>query len=293
MCKKFFHPTAKHNIKKVWMREQELADEGKEEQEAIDQFKREQDLFETKLLMGDSKAKVGLSFMYDQPAGLKQADEELLLGSKEKPDFKFEWQKNAPREKYLKNQTDCQSDQPFGIAVKNVRCLKCKVWGHMNTDKECPLYGKSAAPPEVPAVVKESHGGGGLEKGSLRLKQNARSSLDTDTMQRYTAGPSNHDPNKTANLLKNMSQKEKEKLLQALKSGKIEKTKKKKSKKEKKEKKEKKRSRSTDLEIKKERRSRSTDRVIKKERRSRSREKMVKKEKSDRRRSRSRSPRRR
>ena len=48
MCKKFFHPTAKHNIKKVWMREQELADDKREEQEAIDQFKREQDLFETK-----------------------------------------------------------------------------------------------------------------------------------------------------------------------------------------------------------------------------------------------------
>ena len=33
---------------------------------------REQDLFETKVLLGDSKAKVGLSFMYDQPAGLKE-----------------------------------------------------------------------------------------------------------------------------------------------------------------------------------------------------------------------------
>ena len=40
MCKKFFHPTAKHNIKKVWMREQELEQEGKEENEAIEQYKR-------------------------------------------------------------------------------------------------------------------------------------------------------------------------------------------------------------------------------------------------------------
>ena len=57
MCKKFFHPTAKHNIKKVWMREQELQQESKEELEAIEQFKREQDLYETKLLMGDSKVR--------------------------------------------------------------------------------------------------------------------------------------------------------------------------------------------------------------------------------------------
>ena len=55
MCKKFFHPTARHNIKKVWEREQELAFEAKEEQEAIDQYKREQDLFETKMMMGDTK----------------------------------------------------------------------------------------------------------------------------------------------------------------------------------------------------------------------------------------------
>lgn len=230
------------------MREQELADTGKLEQEAIDQFKREQDLFETKLMMGDSKAKVGLSFMYDQPAGLKRRDEEDMLG-KEKPDFKFEWQKNAPREKYLKGDTSVQSDQPFGIAVKNVRCLKCKSWGHMNTDKECPLYGQASAATAA-SNFKESHGGGGLEKGTLSLKSGARMTLDCDpsTSQSSSAGTS---ANKTTELLKNMSQKEKEKLLEALKSGKIEKKKKKKSKKEKKEKKrendkEKKRSRSTE-----------------------------------------------
>jgi len=255
MCKKFFHPTAKHNIKKVWMREQELADDKKEEQEAIDQFKREQDLFETKLMMGDSKAKVGLSFMYDQPAGLKRREEEDLLG-KEKPDFKFEWQKNAPREKYLKGNTDVQSDQPFGIAVKNVRCLKCKQWGHMNTDKECPLFGQASSLSAGSQTFKESHGGGGLEKGTLHLKGSAKMAMDNDPSTSKQAAKKS---DKITESLKNMSQKDKEKLLEALKSGKIEK-KKKKSKKEKKEKKEKKRSRSKDRRRSRSRSPRKRDR---------------------------------
>jgi hypothetical protein len=67
-------------------------------------------------LLGDAKAKLGVSFIYDQPTGSIRDDAD-------KPVPKFEWQRkyNAPREEYARNnEAGWQAlvqDKPFGIDV--------------------------------------------------------------------------------------------------------------------------------------------------------------------------------
>lgn len=52
-------------------------------------------------------------------------------------ELKFDWQKpgrQAPREDTAGDVSELK-DQPFGIEVRNTKCVKCGKWGHINTDK--------------------------------------------------------------------------------------------------------------------------------------------------------------
>jgi len=61
MSKKDFHPSAFWNLKRKWEAEQKRDLEQKEEEEKRAQYEKEQEILNNKALLGDEKAKLGLS----------------------------------------------------------------------------------------------------------------------------------------------------------------------------------------------------------------------------------------
>ncbi|KAJ8313780.1 hypothetical protein KUTeg_008341 [Tegillarca granosa] len=238
MTKKFFHPTSKENIKRKWMAEQKHEFEKKKQEELLAQYQKEQEVYQNRALLGDEKAKLGISFMYDAPPGMKKKEKE-----ENETEIKFEWQRkyNAPREAYAKND-DTIKDQPFGIEVRNVRCLKCRKWGHLNTDKICPLYNKDlAAEPPQPtssagSLLEEMRSEGFTLKQSLLGRMTDREANN----QKILGSEDEDDPE--VKFLKSLTPKQKKKLMKQLNQlgkgkdiGKIKKEKKKKKKQKRKE----------------------------------------------------------
>lgn len=223
MCKKFFHPASRDNLKRVWMAEQQAEAYKKKQEELRVQYEKEQDLHNNKALLSkESKDKLSVNFMYEPPPGAKKEREK----EDNEPEYKFEWQRkyNAPRESYCKGDSEIR-DQPFGIQVRNVRCIKCHKWGHINTDKECPLYSQAMsvvmassqtnsqtpqAPDALTLVQQMREDGLALKKFALSAQQHLRIPEDAHLM--VSEDEEEHDDK----FIKSLSYKQKKKLLKSL-----------------------------------------------------------------------------
>merc|ERR1712002_1377195 len=182
--------------------------------------------------------------MYDAPPGLEKKKEDDDNGADGETTYKFDWQRNAPREAWMKGDKSTLQDQPFGVHVRNVRCIKCGQWGHINTDRECPLFNKTST--FTPAANVKSHSGYTDEgvASSLQIK----SRLFDPVGGKSKTNNKNHqlieenEQDSEVSFLQGLTKKEKKKLLRRLqridgeKSGKVTKKKNKKSSKKKKKK---------------------------------------------------------
>lgn len=217
MCKKFFHPASRDNLKRVWMAEQQAEAYKKKQEELRVQYEKEQDLHNNKALLSkESKDKLSVNFMYEPPPGAKKEREK----EDNEPEYKFEWQRkyNAPRESYCKGDSEIR-DQPFGIQVRNVRCIKCHKWGHINTDKECPLYSQAmsvvmannsqtpSAPDTMTLVQQMREDGLALKKSALDAQQHLR------VPEHEHLIVSEDEEQSELSFLKSLSKKEKKRLL--------------------------------------------------------------------------------
>ncbi|XP_050310788.1 corepressor interacting with RBPJ 1 [Anthonomus grandis grandis] len=214
MCKKFFHPASRDNLKRVWMAEQKADAYKKKQEELRQQYEKEQDLHDNKAMLSkESKDKLAVNFMYEPPPGARKEREK----EDDEPEYKFEWQRkyNAPRESYCKGDQEIR-DQPFGIQVRNVRCIKCHKWGHINTDKECPMYSLSmsaARSVENAAFLDQKSLVAQMLDDGLALKKQHVNSVEAN---KHLLVSEDEDENEETKFLKSLTKKQKKALLKKL-----------------------------------------------------------------------------
>lgn len=214
MCKKFFHPASRDNLKRVWMAEQKADAYKKKQEELRQQYEKEQDLHDNKAMLSkESKDKLAVNFMYEPPPGARKEREK----EDDEPEYKFEWQRkyNAPRESYCKGDQEIR-DQPFGIQVRNVRCIKCHKWGHINTDKECPMYSLSmsaARSLETAAILDENSLVAQMLEDGLALKRQHVNSVEAN---KHLLVGETEEENDETKFLKALTTRQKKALLKKL-----------------------------------------------------------------------------
>ncbi|KAM5565295.1 hypothetical protein ABKV19_019363 [Rosa sericea] len=170
-----WHPLSYPNQRRKWIAEQIQAQHQRRSEEVSREYAQEQEFFrQAALISKKDKEKIetmkAVSFMYVRPPGYNAesakaaelADESMRDGqqtqtdgpstsigeeAKKKPrpkdvfgrslptEQEFEVLKNAPR---LETGVPTRA-KPFGVEVRNVKCVRCGTFGHQSGDRECPL----------------------------------------------------------------------------------------------------------------------------------------------------------
>ncbi|KAK4557409.1 hypothetical protein RGQ29_007245 [Quercus rubra] len=173
-----WHPLSYPNQRRKWIAEQTHANRERRAEEVAREYAQEQEFFrQTALISKKEKEKVemmkAVSFMYVRPPGynpesakaaeLADADDDDNKAQhdppesvpirdrsgeeKKKPRPKDVFGRHLPTEEefeVLKNAPRLETGvagrvKPFGVEVRNVKCLRCGTYGHQSGDRECPL----------------------------------------------------------------------------------------------------------------------------------------------------------
>jgi len=203
MSAKFWHPASKRNIVTVWKRKEQMKVEKRKHEERAEESRRENEKHMVQSALGDKKAKLGVAFLYDMPNNIMPRDINAPENQGDLPgmtaknfEIKFDWQKNAPRDSHFNGMGEVRNSifnhKPFGIEVRNVKCLKCGAWGHSNFDRTCPLFGKVADRDNPEFDLKREQ----LEMLSSRLKESSNQSfkMKQSIIDGYNIGDTMFDP---------------------------------------------------------------------------------------------------
>ncbi len=187
---KSFHPGNAANVKEVYLAEEKAKSRAKLDELNVRERQKEIEKEQMLKLLGKAgdkeaaraAAMAPVSFLYAPPPGLNDAGkappppgmtrEEAHLVAAISGDIppedidgipaapkrlsmieKFPQLAHAPVVAGGVRDLETFKVQPFGLQLRNVRCLRCKQWGHNSGDRECPLRD---APGRMDEVVRSA-----------------------------------------------------------------------------------------------------------------------------------------